>query len=76
MTTTSGDSLLHASTTELPSETAPTTSIPVLHPEEQLERLPEDVVVLDEQDAQGLRPIVHGRHLKRSGAYSAERSSG
>ena len=46
---------------------------PLLQLEQQVERLPEDVVVLDEQDADRLRLGLHARHHT---PYSADRSSG
>ena len=46
---------------------------PVLELEQQDERLPEDVVVFDEQDADRRGAGLHARHHK---AYSAERNSG
>ena len=46
---------------------------PVLELEQEDERLPEDVVVFDEQDADRRGAGLHARHHT---AYSAERSSG
>ena len=46
---------------------------PFLELEQQDQRLPEDIVVFDEQDADRLVAGLHARHHT---AYSAERSSG
>ena len=46
---------------------------PVLQLQQEDQRLAEDVVVLDEEDADGLDAVVHGGNLT---GYSAERSSG
>ena len=74
ITPTSGLNSLHAPTAAEPSETAADHLDPLLQLEQELERLAEDVVVLDEQDADRLGPEAStARDHKR---YSAERRSG